>query len=122
MAIPAAWERYAAWNQAFGTVLFTPDNAGRPVYLDMDDDVLSQVAVRAGVDPEEAAEQLAAAVRDTLSLTAAAGPVFDQHLRNLRRWRRVTLKDAREDGQRTAAAACACLAGCADPGSGGDAA
>ena len=99
MAIPAAWERYAAWNQAFGSVLFTPANAGRPVYLDMDDDVLSQVAVKAGADQVDAAEQLAGAVRDTLSLTTAAGPVFEQHLRNLRRWRRETLKDARNGGR-----------------------
>jgi len=99
MAIPATWERYAAWNQAFASVLFTPANAGRPVYMDMDEDVLSQVAVEAGVDQSDAAEQLAAAVRDTLSLSTATGPVFGRHLRDLRLWRRVTLKDARGDGR-----------------------
>jgi len=99
MAIPANWESYAAWNQAFGSVLFTSANSGRPVYLDMDDDVLAQVAAKADVDPRDAAEQLTLAVRSTLSLASATGPVFEQHLRNLRRWRRETLRDARDDGR-----------------------
>ena len=42
MAVSAAWQRYDAWNQALGSMLFTSANDGRPVYLDMDDDVLSR--------------------------------------------------------------------------------
>jgi len=99
MAVPAAWQRYEAWNRAFGSVLFTSANEGRPVYLDMDDDVLSEVAASAGSGEADAAQELALAVRDTLSLNPTGGPVFGQHLRNLRLWRRVTLRKARDDGQ-----------------------
>src|SRR5213596_516752 len=99
MTVPVAWQRYEAWNRALGSVLFTPANAGRPVYLDMDDDFLSEVAAAAGSGEADAARELALAVRDTLSLGAGGGPVFGQHLRNLRLWRRVTLRKARDDGQ-----------------------
>ena len=98
MAISAAWQRYDAWNQAFGSVLFTSANAGRPVYLDMDDDVLSRWPLEAGVEPTDAAAQLAGTVRATLNLESASERVFEQHLRNLRLWRRVTLKKSRDEG------------------------
>ncbi|HEY1702312.1 MAG TPA: hypothetical protein VGG75_21610 [Trebonia sp.] len=65
----------------------------------MDDDVLSEVAASAGSGEADAARELAIAVRDTLSLDVTCGPVFGQHLRNLRLWRRVTLRKARDDGQ-----------------------
>jgi hypothetical protein len=99
MAVPVAGQRYEAWNRAFSSVLFTPANAGRPVYLDMDDDVLSEVAVVAGWGEVEAARELALAVCDTLDLDARGVPVFGQHLRNLRLWRKVTLRKALGDGQ-----------------------
>jgi hypothetical protein len=65
----------------------------------MDNDVLSEVAASAGSGEADAARELARAVRDTLSLNARGGPVFGQHLRNLRLWRGVTLRKARSDGQ-----------------------
>lgn len=99
MAVSVAWQRYEAWNRAFGSVLFTVVNAGRPVYLDMDDDVLSEVAVSAGTGAPDPARELVAAARDTLNLTGGGSPVFGEHLRNLRLWRRVTLKNAQDDGQ-----------------------
>ena len=74
-----AWDRYEIWNQAFSHVVFTPDKAGRPVYLDMDEDVLRIVAREAGVDPSQAVDELAAAVRGTLNLDSSDGPVFAQY-------------------------------------------
>lgn len=99
MTVSSAWQRYEAWNQALAYVLFTTANGGRPVYLDMDEDVLARVAVEAGAEQADAAEQLAVTVRDTLNLHSGTGPVFGQHLRNLRLWRRVRLKNARDDGE-----------------------
>ncbi|HET9894974.1 MAG TPA: hypothetical protein VFQ44_08560 [Streptosporangiaceae bacterium] len=97
MAISVAWQRYDVWNQALSSVLFTPSNEGRPVYLDMDDDVLSQVALEAGVTATDAPTQLADAVRATLVRQSTFDGVFEQHLRNLRLWLRVTLRKARDE-------------------------
>src|ERR1039457_1929816 len=87
-----AWDRYEVWNCALSDVVFNATNAGHSVYLDMDDDVLGRVAAEAGVEPSEATSQLVAAVRDTLNLSSASGPVFAQHIRRLNVWRR-SLKD-----------------------------
>ena len=98
MAVSFAWHRYHAWNEAVGSVLFTPANDGRPVYLDMDDDVLSRVAHEAGVEQADSRAQLAAAVRDTLNPGGTATSVFGQHLRGLRLWRQASLRKSREEG------------------------
>ena len=82
-----AWERYELWNQAFSRVVFSARNEGRPVYLDMDEDVLGKVASEAGFEPSQAADQLAEAVRGTLYLEASEEPVFWQHTEKLRLWR-----------------------------------
>lgn len=91
-----AWDRYEVWNLAFSHVVFTAEKAGRPVYLDMDEDVLQAVASEAGVDPSQAVDELVAAVRGTLSLTSCGGPVFAEHTRRLSAWRR-ELKTSRGD-------------------------
>ena len=82
-----AWERYELWNQAFSRVVFSTRNEGRPVYLDMDEDVLGNVASEAGFEPSQAADQLAEAVRGTLYLETSEEPVFWQHTEKLRLWR-----------------------------------
>jgi hypothetical protein len=64
----------------------------------MDDDVLSRVALETGVEPTDVAAQLADTVRATLNLESASEKVFEQHLRNLRLWRRVTLKKSCDKG------------------------
>ena len=81
------WERYELWNQAFSRVVFSTRNEGRPVYLDMDEDVLGNVASEAGFEPSQAADQLAEAVRGTLYLEASEEPVFRRHTEKLRLWR-----------------------------------
>ena len=98
MASSAAWQRYDAWNQALGSVLFTSANEGRPAYLDMDDDVLRLVAAETGVELAEAAMELAATVRSTLDVDSASATVFEQHLRNLRRWQHVTVEESSDVG------------------------
>lgn len=99
MTVSVAWQRYEAWNQALASMLFTAANDGRPIYLDMDEDVLSRVAMEAGAGQAAAAEQLAVAVHATLNLDRGSGPVFEQHLRNLRLWRRVRMKNSLDNGE-----------------------
>ena len=82
-----AWERYELWNQAFSHVVFSARNDGRPVYLDMDEEVIGKVASEAGFEPAQAADQLTETVRRTLYLDASDGPVFWQHTEKLRLWR-----------------------------------
>jgi hypothetical protein len=99
MTLRTAWDRYEVWNQAFTRVVFTDDKAGRPVYLDMDEDVLQMVASEVGVDPSRALDELVAAVRGTLNLDSSRGPVFAQHTKRLSAWRR-QLRTARDEGGR----------------------
>ena len=93
-----ALRRYEAWDAAIASTLFTAENTGRPVYLDMDDDVLSRVSQSAGVESADAAAQLAATVRSTFELSSASAGVFTQHLRSLRHWRRVIVRKSLDEG------------------------
>jgi hypothetical protein len=84
-----AWTTFDRWNQAVVDVVYTPEKAGLPVYLDMDEDVLAQIAASAdfeGADPQYA---LLESVRGTLDLRPW-GDVFHAHMRRVRRWRRQT--------------------------------
>lgn len=82
-----SWELYLRWNNAICETLFTEDQAGLPVYLDMDDDVLASVSRRLSVAPE-CAHELADVVRATLVLERAQSDVFGEHVRRLASWRR----------------------------------
>jgi hypothetical protein len=88
VAISSAWERYLAWNDAIAETVFTEERAGQPVYLDMDDVVLVDVAARLSVSAENAANELADAVRSTLVLDRGQSDVFRAHLQQLGSWRR----------------------------------
>ena len=86
-------ERYEKWNEAVASVVFTTAAAGRPVYLDLEDDVL--VAIRDIAEPDalDPAQALVAAVRGTLRLNDGAGPIFGWHLYRLGRWRQGPMLD-----------------------------
>jgi hypothetical protein len=80
------WADYDAWNASVEAEFFDGTWAGRPVYLDMEDDVLTRVADRAGVDrdPREAFKKV---LRPTLYLWPEKdGLLLDLHIRRLRRW------------------------------------
>lgn len=98
LADSVTWQRYDVWNQTLAGALFTSANEGRPVYLDMDDEVLTRVALEGGMESAEASAQLADSVRSTLDLNSTATGVFEKHLRNLRTWRRVAIKKSRDEG------------------------
>jgi len=76
---------YRQWNTALADVVYAPEAAGLPAYLDLEDTVLDRVAERAG-RPGAGRDELIAAVRATL------GPpdrqqVFAAHRAQLRAWR-----------------------------------
>ena len=75
------------WMDAIVNVLFAEENAGRPVYLDFEDEVLRQTALEAGVSRDAIAD-LAAAVRTSLDLSAGYTNPLGRQVDNLERWRR----------------------------------
>ena len=85
-AILQQWERYLRWNKAIGDVVFATSQAGRPVYLDLENDVLA--AIRDQVEPEAAdpAASLVDATLATLNLHAGPNHLFAGHLEQLQRW------------------------------------
>lgn len=79
------WAAYRQWNLAIADVLYGPGADGVPVYLDLEDDVLSEVAAHAGF-PGAGRQELTMAVR------ASLGPptrqrVFAAHIAQVRAWR-----------------------------------
>lgn len=79
---------YDQWNQAIADVVFTEDNAGRPVYLDLEADVLRAIAEAADGDADEAMNEFSAAVSSSLLLGPSDTNPLANHLRDLRGWRR----------------------------------
>jgi hypothetical protein len=66
---------------------FRPDCAGRPVYLSIDDEELEELASRAGVGAEVAAESLVDAVRREFTSSPSFG-LYGEFFRATRTWRR----------------------------------
>ena len=82
-----AWERYDRWNSAIASVVFSKDGAGRPAYLDLEDDVLDAVRDIAEPEASDAAAALVAATKDTLVFERGPAKVLRGHLRRLDQWR-----------------------------------
>jgi hypothetical protein len=85
--VAAAFARYELWNDAIEAEFFDGKYAGRPVYLDIEDDALARVAdmVGAGDDPREAFTR---AITPTLHLPPEReGRLLALHARRVRRWR-----------------------------------
>lgn len=80
------WSRYDSWNAAIAEEFFGGRWGGRPVYLDLEDDVLERVTRTAQATGPDEAPDLIAAVRPTLRL-GEHGSLFGAHAARLRRWR-----------------------------------
>jgi hypothetical protein len=81
------WKGYDAWNAAIAEEFFAGRWAGRPVYLDLEDDVYQRLRVAAQALYPESPEDLLAAVRPTLRVSEH-GSLFGRHVARLARWRR----------------------------------
>lgn len=84
-----SWETFDRWNQAVVDVVYTSEKAGLPVYLDMDEDVLRDIAAAAGYEGDDPEQALLEAVRATLDLRPW-GYVFRSHVKRVAAWRRQT--------------------------------
>lgn len=80
-----AWATYDRWSNAIADEFFSGRFAGRPVYLDLEEDVLARVAEAAEFtgDPTDG---FVAAVAPTISLFERRS-LFGAHAVRLRRWR-----------------------------------
>lgn len=78
---------YLRLDTALRDAYFTVDRAGEPVYLDMDDDVLSRAASTAGSELEEFEDDVVAVVRDNLALDVRGVPMLERFDKALRVWR-----------------------------------
>jgi hypothetical protein len=68
MALGELQDDYLAWNRAIVEVIFGGDHANEPVYLDLEDEVLTEVARHAAPGAKDPTEALVQAVRPTLYL------------------------------------------------------
>lgn len=80
------WERYDAWNVALASVLYGPEFAGVPVYLDMEEDVLYQVTQSIEPDETDPQSALARAVVGTLDFSLPKTKLFDPYIDRLAKW------------------------------------
>ena len=88
----AGWPAYYRWNQAIAETVFSPDAAGLPVYLDLEEELLARLTREAGADGDPRRE-LAAAVRATLELESGRTSVFRRHENLVIRWRHGSLRE-----------------------------
>lgn len=80
------WVTYDRWNQAMAQRFFSPAAKHRPVYLDVDDDLIVELGQGIGVSPETAKEHYRQAVADTLILAPFTRPLLYKHRRRLKEW------------------------------------
>ncbi len=80
------WERYLRWNAAIASVVFSREAAGKPTYLDLEDEVLEAIRDAAEPDAGDPAATLIEVTKGTLALRSGAAPVLRGHLRRLGTW------------------------------------
>jgi hypothetical protein len=84
---PEAAETYDRWNEQIGRTFFDGSHKDRPVYLDLESEVLDRICEDLGEQhPGRAA--LLEAVRGTLPPAGEELPLFDYHLRRAGAWER----------------------------------
>src|SRR6478672_10592434 len=80
---PSVWTAYDAWNQAIHDWFFTGRFEQQPVYLDLETEVLEQLAINAGATGDDPGDALVKAVVGSLSLN---GDVFYPHIARTLSW------------------------------------
>jgi len=81
------WAPYMRWNAAVAAIVYGPNAAGMPVYLDLEDDVLRSVAEQAGSSVGDPRDELCSAVRVTLNRPDHSAGIFGGHHARIVGWR-----------------------------------
>jgi hypothetical protein len=79
-------QRYYRWNDAVADVVYANASAGRPTFLDLEDNVLATIRDLAEPDATDPAGALVEAVRSNLQLDAGPSPFLGWYLKHLRWW------------------------------------
>lgn len=82
------WQRYLLWNDAVAAVVYPFEEAGRPVYLDLEDEVIDRIRDLAEPDAIDAADALIDAVKGVLVMRDGASHVLRGLLARLQAWHR----------------------------------
>src|SRR5207247_8366453 len=90
----ASRETYEAWNSAVHREFFDGTWRDRPIYLDLEDDVLVRISRAAGGDGTDPEGALVRAVKPTLYLYPERERIFTNHVRRARMWLMTGAKDA----------------------------
>jgi hypothetical protein len=80
------WQRYERWNAAIVDVVYPLRSSPTPVYLDLDDDVLTALGSKADPQVADPGRALVEAVKGTLVFRDGPATVFRGHLNRLDRW------------------------------------
>jgi hypothetical protein len=91
---PGEWERYEGWSAAIAEALYTPEVAGLPVYLDLEDAVLEEIRDRAEPSDLDPAATLIEVVMGTLPFRSGAAGVLRGHISRLRQWHEGSMTDS----------------------------
>src|SRR5438094_300144 len=82
------WGEYSRWNEALAEYFFSPAAANRPVYLDIEEELLISLAERVGAPTSDAVSRFRKAVAQTLSPIPGGRPLMAAHLDRASRWER----------------------------------
>lgn len=83
------WPEYLAWNKAIASVVFSEEAGGRPVYLDLEPEVLGRlwnIVAPTEDSPTDIGQVLLDTVAQTLGKTDQHASVFSSHLGRLNAW------------------------------------
>ena len=81
------WPRYDQWNRAIAQLVFGPELAGTPVYLNLEPDSFKRLANDLGfLRDENPEEELKLVVSNTLSVPGSPHGVFGAHVQRSREW------------------------------------
>jgi hypothetical protein len=80
------WAEYAAWNDAIADVAFPELEVPKPVYLDLEGELLDEIGRRMSVDANAVEETLAKIVSGTLRHDEGPAAIFAGHMVRMRSW------------------------------------
>lgn len=83
----SVWAEYRQWNDAIAEEFFSGEYGGRPVYLDLEDDILAAIAARVPDGCSDARTAIFDVVAPTLPVASDGEGTFTGHLERLRAWR-----------------------------------
>jgi hypothetical protein len=84
--VPDAWSKYDRWNDAIAEVIFARSDDVRPVYLDLEDDLVDDLAAMVDIASVAAIDELCDVVGTTLDRSDGPARVFARHDARMRTW------------------------------------